>query len=97
MHNLPPDFQKALTAAPKAKAAWKDITPLARNEWTCWITSPKKPATCLAHLKRAIEELATGKRRPCCWSGCTHRKDKPLSASQKFILRKQPSKKTKSK
>jgi uncharacterized protein YdeI (YjbR/CyaY-like superfamily) len=73
VHRLPADLKTALLAAPKALAAWEDITPLARNEWICWVTSPKKRATREAHVKRASEDLAKAKRRPCCWPGCPHR------------------------
>jgi hypothetical protein len=45
VHKLPAGLNAALLAAPKALAAWRDITPLARNEWICWVTSPKKPET----------------------------------------------------
>lgn len=32
--DVPPDFQRALTAAPeRIQAVWKDITPMARWEW----------------------------------------------------------------
>jgi uncharacterized protein YdeI (YjbR/CyaY-like superfamily) len=55
------------------RTAWQAITPLARNEWICWITFFKKPETRQNHLKRAAEELVKGKRRPCCWPGCPHR------------------------
>jgi hypothetical protein len=34
-------------------------------------------------------ELKEGRRRPCCWLGCIHRKDKPLSPSVRYILSKQ--------
>lgn len=66
--------------------AWEDITPLARNEWICWVESVKSEETRLDHIRRAREELIEGKRRPCCWAGCPHRKDKPLSPSQRFVL-----------
>ena len=72
-HRLPPDLKKALLSAPKAKAAWEDITPLARNEWICWTISVKKPETRKDHVRRVCSELAEGKRRPCCWPGCPHR------------------------
>ncbi|MCI5108413.1 MAG: YdeI/OmpD-associated family protein [Candidatus Pacebacteria bacterium] len=52
---------------------WEDITPLARNEFICWVTSSKKEATRKRRVKRTCEELLEGKRRPCCWSGCVHR------------------------
>jgi uncharacterized protein YdeI (YjbR/CyaY-like superfamily) len=73
VHKLPADLKAALLAAPKALAAWEDITPLARNEWICWVTSPKKTETRTKHLQRATEDLSSGKRRPCCWPGCPHR------------------------
>jgi uncharacterized protein YdeI (YjbR/CyaY-like superfamily) len=73
VHKLPADLKAALLAAPKALAAWRDITPLARNEWICWVTSPKKPETRARHIQRANGDLAAGKRRPCCWPGCPHR------------------------
>lgn len=73
VHKIPDDFKKALTSNPKAKETWEDITPLARNEWVCWVQSVKKPETRKLHIDRAREELANGKRRPCCWGGCRHR------------------------
>lgn len=93
-HPLPADLRKALLASPKALATWEDITPLARNEWICWVESVKKQETRVEHLKRAPRELAEGKRRPCCWVGCVHRKDKPMSPSQKYVLGKKPKKKS---
>jgi hypothetical protein len=38
------------------------------------------------HIKRVRSELLEGKRRPCCWLGCTHRKDKELSPSVRWVL-----------
>ncbi|MBE7524803.1 YdeI/OmpD-associated family protein [Patescibacteria group bacterium] len=73
VHSMPIDLRNALTASPKAKAAWEDITPLARNEWICWITSAKKPETRTHRIKRTRAELIEGIRRPCCWPGCPHR------------------------
>ncbi|OFZ54423.1 MAG: hypothetical protein A3D92_01780 [Bacteroidetes bacterium RIFCSPHIGHO2_02_FULL_44_7] len=73
VHRVPADLRKTLTSAPAAQAAWEDITPLARNEWICWITSVKKPETRKYHIERACAELIKGKRRPCCWPGCPHR------------------------
>jgi uncharacterized protein YdeI (YjbR/CyaY-like superfamily) len=37
VHKLPADLRKALGANPTALDAWKDITPLARNEFICWV------------------------------------------------------------
>ena len=91
-HALPADLKKALSADPKALAKWEDITPLARNEWICWTISVKTPETRKEHVKRVCSELKDGMRRPCCWAGCMHRKDKKLSPSQKFVLGKRTKK-----
>lgn len=73
VHQLPSDLKKSLISNQKAKAAWEDITPLARNEWICWTVSVKKPETRKQHVQRVVSELKSGKRRPCCWAGCPHR------------------------
>ena len=73
VHQVPEDLRKVLTSSPAARTAWEDITPLARNEWICWIISVKKPETRKHHVERARAELIEGKRRPCCWAGCIHR------------------------
>jgi hypothetical protein len=86
IHTLPPDLKKALAADTKALLAWEDITPLARNEWICWTASVKSPGKRKEHVRRVVSELKEGMRRPCCWFGCVHRKDKALSPSQKFVL-----------
>jgi len=86
VHKLPADLRKALASDSKALAAWEDITPLARNEWICWVVSVKLPEKRREHVERVRSELKEGVRRPCCWLGCVHRKDKPLSPSQKFVL-----------
>ncbi len=86
VHDLPPDMKKALAADKAALAAWEDITPLARNEWICWTQSVKTPDVRRQHVTRLVADLKGGKRRPCCWMGCVHRKDKPPSASQKFLM-----------
>jgi uncharacterized protein YdeI (YjbR/CyaY-like superfamily) len=72
-HSLPKDLKSAITSDKKATLTWDDITPLARNEWICWVTSVKKEETRHKHIQRTVEDLAKGKRRPCCWPGCTHR------------------------
>ncbi|HYF29220.1 MAG TPA: YdeI/OmpD-associated family protein [Candidatus Paceibacterota bacterium] len=86
VHALPADLRKTLTTDRAARTAWEDLTPLARNEWICWVTSVKKDETRKNHIKRLIEELKEGKRRPCCWIGCIHRKDKAISPSVRAVL-----------
>ena len=86
VHTVPVDVQNALISDSKALAAWEDLTPLARNEWICWIIYVKKNATRKEHIHRLVNELKQGKRRPCCWLGCTHRTDKPISPSVEAML-----------
>jgi uncharacterized protein YdeI (YjbR/CyaY-like superfamily) len=73
VHDLSADLKKALIANARALATWEDITPLARNEWICWITSAKKAETRTRRIAWGCENLQDGKRRPCCWPGCPHR------------------------
>jgi uncharacterized protein YdeI (YjbR/CyaY-like superfamily) len=73
VHKLPADLRTALLANPTALAAWQDITPLARNEFICWVDDAKQDATRTRRIRRTQEELEQGQRRPCCWPGCKHR------------------------
>jgi uncharacterized protein YdeI (YjbR/CyaY-like superfamily) len=73
VHTVPTDVRKVLVSAPAVLAVWEDITPLARNEWICWIESAKKAETRSHRIERMRAELIEGKRRPCCWAGCPHR------------------------
>ncbi len=73
VHKTPMDLQKIIVSGPKALLAWEDITPLARNEWICWIESAKKIETRNHRIERTHADLIKGKRRPCCWAGCPHR------------------------
>ena len=73
VHDLPDGLRDALKQDRAALATWQDITPLARNEWICWMQSAKKEETRLKRLGWGLENLRDGKRRPCCWPGCPHR------------------------
>ncbi|MBM3494582.1 MAG: YdeI/OmpD-associated family protein [Armatimonadetes bacterium] len=73
VHDVPPDLRDVLTADVEALAVWEDLTPLARNEWICWIEDAKRPETRHKRMGRLRSDLRTGKRRPCCWPGCAHR------------------------
>lgn len=73
VHKLPPDLRSALIDSPAALKAWMDITPLARNEFICWVEDAKQAPTRERRIRRTQEELEEGQRRPCCWPGCKHR------------------------
>ncbi len=88
VHKVPKDLRETLIADPKLLGLWESLTPLARNEWICWVTFVKKEETRNEHVVRVVEELKEGKRRPCCWLGCTHRTDKPISRSVQYVLDK---------
>jgi hypothetical protein len=86
VHKITDDIKKVIISSDKAFVLWESLTPLARNEWICWVTSVKKEETRADHVKRLVIELNEGKRRPCCWLGCIHRKDKAISPSVQGIL-----------
>jgi len=73
VHKTPTDMRMALSST-ATQAAWRDLTPLARNEWICWVLSAKQETTRSRRIQRAVEDLQAGKRRPCCWPGCPHRR-----------------------
>ena len=88
VHTLPSDLKDALVMDKDAIKLWESLTPLARNEWICWVTFVKKSETRKAHVERVVSELKEGMRRPCCWIGCIHRKDKKISPSVQGVLSK---------
>ena len=73
VHKIPKDFEKALLADQVGKNMWLDITPLARNEWICWIEEAKKEETREKRIRVGLDKMHKGMRRPCCWAGCIHR------------------------
>lgn len=91
-HTVPTDLETALRAHADALAKWNSLTPLARNEWICWVTFVKKAETRAEHIVRLVREIEEGKRRPCCWIGCIHRTDKAISPSIQGILAKRAKK-----
>ena len=72
----PTDLRQALAAAPKARALWDDITPLARRDWILWVESAKQPETRARRVKAACSMLAGGKRRVCCFDSYKARMDR---------------------
>jgi len=83
-HKVPADLQKTLVSDPEVFAKWNTLTPIQRNEWICWATIVKKPETRSEHIKRMVTELKEGKRQPCCWPGCPHRRPNTAKWFKKF-------------
>lgn len=73
IHKLTAELRTAIESDAAAKALWTDITPLARNEWICWVTSAKKEETRRRRIEVGLDKMRKGMRRPCCWPGCPHR------------------------
>ncbi|MCA9349012.1 YdeI/OmpD-associated family protein [Candidatus Saccharibacteria bacterium] len=73
VHDLPKDFRDAIAGHDFATKLWQDITPLARNEWICWVTDAKKAETRQKRIIVGLDKMKKGMRRPCCWAGCKHR------------------------
>ncbi|HSD12184.1 MAG TPA: YdeI/OmpD-associated family protein [Patescibacteria group bacterium] len=73
VHRMPPDLKRAIVADREVLAIWQDITPLARNEWICWVEDAKKDETRTIRIEKALSKMRGGMRRPCCWAGCMHR------------------------
>ena len=73
VHELPTDFRKAIESNVTVKSLWATITPLARNEWICWVTSARKEETRRRRIEVGLDKMSGGMRRPCCWPGCPHR------------------------
>jgi uncharacterized protein YdeI (YjbR/CyaY-like superfamily) len=72
-HRLPADLSAAIASDAAVRIVWADITPLARNEWICWVTSAKKDETRKKRITVGLDKMRKGMRRPCCWPGCPHR------------------------
>ncbi|MEC3879073.1 YdeI/OmpD-associated family protein [Parapedobacter sp. 10938] len=74
VHEVPDDLKRALRSNAELLEKWNKLTPLARNEWICWTTIVKQQKTRAEHIKRLSGDIAEGKKRPCCWPGCPHRR-----------------------
>jgi len=85
-HTLPADLEKSLAATAEITSLWESLTPLARNEFICWVEDAKQIKTRARRIERTVEELLDGQKRPCCWVGCIHRTDKAPSKWQQAVL-----------
>lgn len=72
-HPIPENLKNILLENSELLEKWNALTPIARNEWICWITIPKQEKTKQERLKRLQEDILSGQKRPCCWPGCPHR------------------------
>ena len=73
VHSMPDDIKKVLLANKPLLEKWNKLTPLARNEWICWVTDGKLAETRVKRIRVGISKMNGGMRRPCCWQGCPHR------------------------
>lgn len=86
VHKLPTDLETALSNTQEIIELWENITPIARNEFICWVENAKQDQTRQKRIRRTVEELLEGQKRPCCWVGCIHRTDKKPSKWQQAVL-----------
>ena len=93
VHKLPSDLVNALTETKELTSLWENLTPIGRNEFICWVEDAKKEETRARRIRRTVEELLEGQKRPCCWAGCIHRTDKkPGKWQQDVLIDKKPKK-----
>lgn len=73
VHKTPKDMRDTLSSKQKMLDVWEAVTPLARNEWICWVEDAKKIETRKRRIEIMLDKFSQGKKRPCCWAGCPHR------------------------
>ncbi|WP_244577745.1 YdeI/OmpD-associated family protein [Hoeflea halophila] len=86
VHEMPDDLRDALTQKSEITIRWEGLTPIGRNEFICWVEDAKQDKTRTRRIKRTVEELLEGQKRPCCWAGCIHRTDKKPGKWQQAVL-----------
>lgn len=80
--DVPADLKRAFANAPPAAlATWDATTTLARVDWVHWIESAKQASTRAKRIDNALDMLAKGKKRVCCFDSSGHY-DQSLSAPQ---------------
>jgi Bacteriocin-protection, YdeI or OmpD-Associated/Domain of unknown function (DUF1905) len=63
---MPADLRAAFAGSQAAQSLWRDLTDLAQRDWVRWIEGAKTPETRARRVRRTVEQLDEGKRRPCC-------------------------------
>ena len=74
-HELTKEIREILISNKEILEKWNSFTDIQRNEWVCYTTMPKKEETKLSRLKRLEKDILKGKKTPCCWPGCPHRRE----------------------
>lgn len=75
-HDVPATVLAVLKKDDRLTELWNGLTDIQRNEWACYATTGAKPETHEKHLKRMVSDMKGGKKTPCCWPGCLHRRPK---------------------
>lgn len=63
---VPADLRKAFKVSHDAAAFWEGLPSEVHRDWIRWIESPENPETRARRIRRTVDQLAEGKRRPCC-------------------------------
>ena len=63
---IPSDLRLAMNGSSEAKEMWKELTIEARRDWIRWIEAARTGETRARRIARTVDQLAEGKRRPCC-------------------------------
>ncbi|MCD8533649.1 MAG: YdeI/OmpD-associated family protein [Verrucomicrobia bacterium] len=64
---VPEDLAEVLFNSPAAMSVWNSTTTIARVDWIHWITSAKQIKTRQKRVLTAVDMLASGKKRVCCF------------------------------
>lgn len=75
-HEVPSKVLIVLKKDSDLAELWNSLTDIQRNEWCCYAETGKKPETREEHLRRLQGDMKAGKKTPCCWPGCPHRRPK---------------------
>ncbi|MCB1198816.1 MAG: YdeI/OmpD-associated family protein [Deltaproteobacteria bacterium] len=73
-HDLTNELRAILAKHPTLVEKWNALTDIQRNEWICWTSIAKQQATRERRIDRTVQDLRSGKKTPCCWPGCPHRR-----------------------
>lgn len=75
-HDVPKTILAVLKKDAELTELWNSLTDIQRNEWCCYAETGKKEETRQTHIERMQSDIKAGKKTPCCWPGCPHRRPK---------------------